>query len=468
MKWLGRILALLIGLILLAVVILAFRQVPQDDRLAVGDYGAGSSARQPSLSGLSRDFPPLNALKDHEASPQSIELGRLLFFDPILSANNDMSCASCHHPDLGFGDGLKTAQGAGASGTGLERSGGTSLNRNSPSLWNVGYARKLFWDGRASSLEEQVDTPLMHLDEMAVADKDTLVEELKAIPAYQDLFQNAFNSEISYQNLTLALADFQRSLQSHDSPFDRYAGGDKEALSPSQRRGLNLFRSAATRCFECHQNPTFASDSLRRIGAGDSQDDLGDGNGRFKVPSLRNIALSAPYMHDGSLQSLEEVVDFYAEGGGRAHGVSDIDPFVLGFDLSDQERRDMVAFLYALTDESQLPEIPSQLPSGLSLVPHVPNLARDIAQSHNLGSTLQSSAPREADTLRVAAGESIQATVDKAIPGDTIEIPYGIYHERVVIDSNDITLVGLPNAAGEYPCFGWSRATLGSGDQLWQ
>jgi parallel beta-helix repeat protein len=171
--------------------------------------------------------------------------------------------------------------------------------------------------------------------------------------------------------------------------------------------------------------------------------------GAFKVPTLRNIGLTAPYMHNGSLATLEEVVDFYARGGGDGENQ---DIFVYGFDLSEQEKADLVAFLFALTDESGLPEIPAAVPSGLPVVAPIENPAREIAAGYNVGSVPgEGATAREPVTIRVAEGEGIQAAVDRAQPGDTIEVPYGVYHERVVIDLNDITLLGIPNENGDYP-----------------
>jgi parallel beta-helix repeat protein len=289
---------------------------------------------------------------------------------------------------------------------------------------------------------------------MSVIDTAALVAELETIPEYTTLFNNAFDDGMNLENIERALAAFQRSLISNNSPFDQYAAGNFDALTSQQRRGLALFRSGATRCFECHAAPTFASDTFRIIGV--NSDDPGragvsdDGQvGAFKVPTLRNIALTAPYMHNGSMATLEEVIDFYAEGGGS---VDNQDIFVNGFDLNEQEKADLVAFLFALTDESVLPEIPTAVPSGLPVVSHIPNPVRDTAASYNSGTASgESATTREPMTIRVQEGEHIQTAVDRAQPGDTIEVPYGIYHERVVIDLNDITLVGIPNENGDYP-----------------
>lgn len=444
-----KFLALIIGIfliVLLLIVGVTATQAIAEDPDVRPDHGAGASSIEPSYSGLQRQFPPLNEPAANPATAEKVALGRLLFFDPVLSQNDDIACASCHHPDLGFSDGRATAMGA----------GNTELERNTPTLWNVGYAKNLFWDGRLQSLEDQAAFPLTHPDEMGVTDTEALVTELAAIPEYQSLFAAAFADGVTYDNLVAALAAFQRSLIADNSPFDRYAAGDFNALTPSQRRGLALFRSGATRCFECHTAPTFATDTFRVIGvpgadpgrAGVSED--GD-VGAFKVPTLRNIALSAPYMHNGSMATLAEVLDFYAAGGGRAHGAEKVDVFVQGFSMNDQEKADLLAFLMALTDESRLPPIPGAVPSGLPVVEPAENPAREVVAAHNTGGSGTAVENRSPQTLTVQPGETIQQVVDRAQPGDTIEIPYGIYHERVVVDVSDITLHGVPNAAGEYP-----------------
>jgi parallel beta-helix repeat protein len=300
---------------------------------------------------------------------------------------------------------------------------------------------------------------LTHADEMGVGDIGVMATELQAIPEYVALFTAAFgdsDGSITPDHITQALAAFQRTLISQNSPFDRYAAGDFNALTPQQRRGLAIFRSGATRCFECHSAPTFGSDTFRVIGvasedpgrAGIAEDGV---FGAFKVPTLRNIALSAPYMHDGSLQTLEEVIAFYERGGGRADGFEKVDVFVNPFDLTDQERADLVSFLYALTDESTMPAIPDQVPSGLPTITRVDNPARVTASAFNTTTSVASEADRPPQTIVVQPGETIQSVVDKARPGDTIEIPFGTYHERVAVDMSDITLRGIPNEAGDLP-----------------
>lgn len=445
-KWIGRLFIALVVLLVAIFLVAAVAPIDADPVLDPSEYGAGASSVVPSYTGLLRAFPDINEPSDNSTTAEKAELGRLLFFDPVLSENNDTSCASCHHPDLGFADGKVVATSP----------DGSDLARNTPGLWNVGYTVNLFWDGRLDSLEAQAEFPLTHPDEMGVRDTDALVAEVAEIPEYAEQFESIYG-EVSLDTIEKSLAAFQRTLITNNSPFDQYAAGNFTALTSQQRRGLALFRSGATRCFECHTAPTYASETFRVIGvpsedpgrAGVSDDGV---KGAFKVPSLRNIALTAPYMHNGRFATLEEVVDFYADGGGLAHGAENVDMFVNGFELNDQERADMVAFMHALTDESGLPEIPTAVPSGLPVIAPQNNDARAVSAAYNSGSldgqTVEDRAPM---VIRVAEGEPIQAAVDRALPGDTIEVPYGIYHERVVIDLNEITLTGIPNAEGDRP-----------------
>jgi cytochrome c peroxidase len=448
--WIKRIFLALGILLLVGVIYAAFAPLPQDEVLPEEKWGAGSSSVEPAYSGLDRDFPVISGTN---ASAETVELGRLLFFDPVLSQNNDISCATCHNPDLGFTDGQGQAVG----------DHGVLLPRSAMSLWNVAYNTSFFWDGRATSLEEQMTTPLTGENEM-VASPDGIVSELKEIPEYVSLFENAFGSEdaVTYENMQSAIAAFERTLITDNSPFDQYASCDVDALTPAQRRGLGLFRSAATRCFECHAAPTFADESFSVTGVPDLPGQAHDTgrlqvestslDGAFKAPTLRNIALTAPYMHNGAFATLEEVVEFYAKGGGRDDGVENMDIHVLGFELTDQEKADLVAFMYALTDETNLPEFPESVPSGLSVVKHVESPAREfVSQMNAAGTEAGTTSPHEPTTLRVETGQTIQSVVDQALPGDTIEVPYGIYKEHVIIDISNIKFLGIPNDKGEWP-----------------
>ena len=318
-----------------------------------------------AATGLDRPFPPLAG---EAPTAERIALGRLLFFDPVLSEDGSLSCAHCHQPARGFADGRTTARGR----------GGLPLSRNTPTLWNAAFKQRLMWDRRAGSLEEQARIPLLAADEMA-ADPERMVARLAAIPEYRRLFGAAFGrgadgaAAVSFANVTRALAAFERTLVSRDSRYDRYARGERGALSPAERRGLALFRSLNTRCFECHRLPTF--DAPLALGVGVPSPDPGVGGvsgepaerGLFGVPTLRNVARTAPYMHDGSLPTLAAVVDFYRRGGGRALGVAGdrIDGQVRAFSIDDAEAADLVAFLGALSDESASPPAPERVPSGL-------------------------------------------------------------------------------------------------------
>jgi parallel beta-helix repeat protein len=453
--WSARIVGGLLGICILSFVLMGLGAVPEDEPMSPGDYGAGASSVAPSYTGLERAFPEINGTHD----PAQAELGRLLFFDPVLSADNDMSCATCHHPDLGFADGLPYAIGAGGAGSGSDRTGGVVLSRGAPTLWNVGYNKLLFWDGREHSLEAQAEIPLTHPDEMGVSDTTALMAELQAIPEYAALFTTAFaDGEVSLANVSSALAAFQRTLISNDSAFDRFAAGDRNAFTPAQRRGLTLFRSAALRCFECHAAPTFATDTLRIVGAPDDNQDLGAGHNEFKVPTLRNVALTAPYMHNGAFATLEEVVDFYAAGGGNAFGVAEVDSFVAGFDLTDQEKNDLIAFMIGLTDTAEWALngngsslIPLSVPSGLPVVARMDHPLRALAVA--AGPAEGPPPARAAMTFDVFPDQIVQEIVDLAQPGDTIQIHPGVYHQRVVVDVNELTILGVAGADGEWPTF---------------
>jgi parallel beta-helix repeat protein len=446
------ILFLLFALLAAAFALLGFLPARQDPQIDPRSGGAGASSVEPSWTGLQREFPAIETPANAISSSQAIELGKLLFFDSVLSQDNTISCASCHHPDLGFADG-KTHP------IGIK---GQVAPRHTPTLWNVAYAKSLFWDGRAASLEEQAGIPLLHPKEMG-GKRDSLTRKVRSIAEYVQAFQAVFGGasaeeSVTFENISRALAAFQRTLISHNSAYDRFVAGDQRALGEAQKRGLDLFRSAATRCFECHMAPNFSNDTFRSVGVPEEPGVQDPGRrgvaedaqiGAFRVPSLRNVALTAPYMHNGAFATLEEVVEFYAKGGGRHYGNNDIDFFVQGFDLSAQERDDLVAFLYALTDESGKPSIPQSVPSGLPVVRPLDNPARKEVQQVNV--SVQAAPPGAPRTLTVKSGEDIQAVVDQAYPGDTVEVEYGVYHQKVVVNASDITLRGLPNPAGDYP-----------------
>lgn len=305
-------------------------------------------------------------------SPQQIDLGRYLFFDPLLSKDGSLSCASCHQPELGFADGRPRSIGM----------DGQVVKRAAPSLWNVGFLKKLFWDARASTLEEQAVGPLFAADEMANTPQK-LMADLVANPLYPELFKQAYPGQatpLSLENVLHALAAFQTSLVSLNSPYDRYALGHHAALSDEEIAGMNVYRSFVARCSECHTPPLFTNQQIAVIGTPEPEGvplDIGAEatfhaaklKGGFKVPTLRNIVKTAPYMHSGRFDSLRDAVEFYTKGRGHAvpAGVEmQIHWHIWEPKLTDQEIDDIVTFLGALTDESLIPETPDKVPSGLS------------------------------------------------------------------------------------------------------
>lgn len=409
---------------------------------------------------LDRPFPAMRMRSANPSSEEKVELGRLLYFDPLLSGENTISCAHCHHPDLGLSDNRGLSMGKGGEGLGPERSGGAELRRGSPTVWNAAFNHLQFWDGRAEDLEDQAGKPIQDAAEMA-QDPAELVDELRAIPEYVERFATVFGGSgtetVTFENVTFAIAAFERTLVSQDSRYDQYARGDRQALSEKERRGLNLFRSLATRCFECHNLPTFANPDFKVVGVPDPEHfaspDLGraeiaggDAYARaFKVPTLRNIALTAPYMHNGAFATLEEVIDFYAGGGGVGEGLvlDNLDDKIRPFALTADQKQDLIAFLHALTDESAKPAIPEAVPSGLPVVPPLPNQSPELAVFEpKEASPRQVEVRREGNRLIVGPGERIQDAIDAARPGDTVEVLPGTYHETLTLDLSGITLRG--------------------------
>ena len=290
--------------------------------------------------------------KDNQLTPERIELGKALFFDPRLSDSNSMSCASCHNPSLYWTDGLRKGIGKGSH----------TLKRATPTLVNVGFSRQLFWDGRAKGLEAQALVPLKSSNEMNQNIAE-LIRELSAIPGYVELFAKAYPGEgITEVTVAKALASFERSIVSpYNSPFDRWVAGDDNALSAAAKRGFDLFDGKA-RCSVCHSGQNLTDNSFHNIGLSNG-DDVGRYEfikltalkGAFKTPTLRDITRTAPYMHNGEYQTLEQVIDHYVKGGVDK---SNLSPDMKSVKLNRQEQADLLEFLQSLTNEPQPVTVP--------------------------------------------------------------------------------------------------------------
>ena len=379
---------------------------------------------------IASSFPARSAARPGQAI-SALELGRLLFWDPVLSGEMDVACAACHHPDFAYADGRALALGTRSVGLGPERvdlSGGEIpvLERNTPTVLNVAFngverrrrrggrradefallpasvddeiaARApMFWDRRVRGLESQALLPLTLREEMrgdaypeglAV---DSVVARLRAIPEYVTLFQEVFgpDTRIAPGQIADAIAAFERSLVTRGSPYDQFFAGDEDALTPQQRRGLEAFDDAD--CTNCHDGPMLSDFDLVAEGVAEnpllSEPDVGHGRFRFRTPTLRNVALTAPYMHNGMLETLEEVLEFYDRGRSENPNVADrrqrrrtagdavagtetsrgtLSGQFRGVDnMSEREMADIVAFLEALTDPDFDRTIPETVPSG--------------------------------------------------------------------------------------------------------
>jgi cytochrome c peroxidase len=285
---------------------------------------------------------------DNPITDKKAELGRLLFFDKRLSKNNTIACASCHMPALAFTDGQPVS-------TGINRQLG---GRSAPTAINRAFSKAQFWDGRAATLEEQSVGPFTNPVEHGFLDYPEMIAKMNKIEGYRKLFKEVFDADISVETVGKAIATFQRTLLSGNSPADRFdVGGEETALSVGAQQGLELFRSKA-RCTRCHSGFNFTDEKFHNLGIGWDTNTIDLGRymvtknpeeiGAFKTPTLREIGRTAPYMHDGRFGTLEEVVDFYNQGG-IANPY--LDNNVIPLELTAQEKQDLVAFLRSLNGE---------------------------------------------------------------------------------------------------------------------
>ncbi|MEL6538528.1 MAG: cytochrome c peroxidase [Bacteroidota bacterium] len=332
-------------------------------------------------------YPP-----DNPYTEEKEILGRLLYWDPILSGTQEVACVSCHHPDLGYADGLGFSQGVGGVGLGPNRVGGELTRRNAPTVINTAFngidndgiydpqSAPMFWDNRAESLEGQALLPMLSKEEMrgeAIAEGaiiDTLLMRLKAIPEYVEKFEAVFGSDgINQRNLLAAIATFERGIVANNSRFDLYMRGDESALSALEIEGMNAFIEVG--CADCHSGPMFSDYELHTIGVKDNVTQPDDGATQsfdFRTPTLRNLNLTAPYMHNGLHETLEEVMEFYEEvAGGDSDqrnvnvAQSQLDEEMLDLDLDDEQIDGIIAFMEALNDDDFDRTVPERVPSGL-------------------------------------------------------------------------------------------------------
>ncbi len=325
--------------LLLAVVLIACNQPLEEKEL-------NDSKVYPYIFEWPEGFPVPAIPSDNALTPERIALGEMLFYEPALSIDSSLSCSSCHFPEFAFSDGRRVSVGFhGQLGT-----------RNAQGLTNVAYAKEMFRDGGSLNLEMQVQGPVEAENEMGFNMK-MAAERLSSCKDYNQLAQEAYGRDMDVYVFTRALAAYQRTLVSGNSAYDRYNRGDEQALTPQELRGMDLFFSDRTGCINCHSGFNFSDATYRNIGLYTAYEDTGraritgkpEDSGKFRVPTLRNVSLTAPYMHDGSMATLHEVVRFY-ETGGKPH--RNLDPDMQPFRLSDEERDDMVKFLEALTDTS--------------------------------------------------------------------------------------------------------------------
>jgi len=284
-----------------------------------------------------------------------VKLGEQLYFDGRLSQNGAISCAFCHTPGLGFADPKQVSVGV----------GGKRGGRQAPTVYNTAFNPVQFWDGRAGSLEEQAIGPIVNPVEMGET-HENVVKKLSQIKGYVTQFQLVFGTGINMQGIAEAIAAYERTIISTNSAFDQFVLGDKTAMNEEAQRGMALFKGKA-RCILCHNDSNFTDNQFHNLGVpqvGPMKEDLGryyvtrrlEDKGAFKTPTLRSIVETAPYMHDGVFKTLEEVVDFFDQGGGKN---SNLSPLMKPLGLTAEEKTDLITFLNALKGE----EIPFEFPT---------------------------------------------------------------------------------------------------------
>ena len=303
-------------------------------------------------------YEPMVIPADNPMTPEKVALGRQLFFDERLSIDGSKSCYSCHLCENGLTDGLPKAIGP----------GNKTLKRSSPTLWNIGYHKEFYWDGRSPTLEKQAMAAWTG-GNMAVGDKQAeVVARINALQGYKSQFQQVFQSDATAENIMKAIAAYERTIISGNTPWDRYRAGDRTAISESAYRGWNIFQTI--KCNQCHDGVLFTDQQYHNIGIGMDQPtpDMGrfdatkkpEDTGAFKTPTLRDVAKSAPYFHDGSAKTLEEAVDIMLAGGkpNQYLDTKNLQPQR----VLPEQREDLLNFLRSLTVDCTLkkPPLPQQ------------------------------------------------------------------------------------------------------------
>ncbi len=315
----------------------------------------GLSAALTTVAAEPAGLPPVAHPANNPPTAEKIELGKQLYFDPRLSVDNTISCASCHDPEKGWSNGADVATGV----------GGQKGGRNSPTVINSAYYKLQFWDGRARTLEDQALGPIQNPIEMNMT-LDAVTAKLNGIQGYKDQFQKVFKTDVTPEGIALAIAAFERTVLSGDAPYDKSKSGDKAALSEGAQRGMKLFFGKAN-CSACHSGASFTDSAFHNIGL-DSPDvgrkaisNLAGDQGAMKTPTLRDIAKTGPYMHNGKLTTLEEVVAHYNKGG---NGNPNQDEEIYPLKLTPEEIADLVTFMkeglasssYPLIAKPELPK----------------------------------------------------------------------------------------------------------------
>lgn len=325
--------------------------------LAISCWMSQAQAQQ-ALGDPPAGLKPLKIPDDNPLTAAKVELGKQLYFDPRLSSDNTVSCASCHDPQKGWSNGERFA-------TGVR---GQQGGRSAPTIINSAYHPLQFWDGRANHLEGQALGPIENPIEMDLS-LDDLMKKLDGIQGYKSQFDSAFSDGLTKENIAKAIASFERTILSGNAPYDRFKAGDTSALSEEAQLGRKLFFGKAN-CSACHSGPNFSDAAFHNIGVGmdDAEPDLGryvvsklEGDkGAFKTPTLREIKRTAPYMHDGRFATLEEVIDYYNKGGTPN---PQLDEEMFPLKLTDEEKKALKIFLVEGLSSPDYPEVkPPKLP----------------------------------------------------------------------------------------------------------